>query len=402
MKQVLNTNGVDRTQACFQFLTGQGVKAWGGSTSYVPGDMAMTSGNFLWRCLQNSVGNPPTSSPSYWAPADTNGARDVVLKDAIFLGPPINYPQFGIGSSGEANFGAYPLVDSDTPIKYSAAGTPITFVPFSIVKDKLSYKTGFEASALDLKLRPRNYTQNIVSNPPYNRGDGTAFSENLTAKAPYPDMYAYISGANGILQTMRQSFATMDWYLAPLTMFRFIMPAPGDVTSYGAAVMFRGRLSEFEVDKEEARIQVASVMEIFKQKVPTQTIQPGNRWAPFNFQGVPDFVGGQDSGDPSGYSFLTLDFTSTPPTPASGALQEGWMLILVSSFGQYWRKIYSNVTSGNKSTVTFLDPLPFLPSTLGGASSITCKIWQSGDTATNPSGPGAGFPYVPQPLTGIT
>jgi len=328
-----------------------------------------------------------------------NGASDAILKDALFIGPPIYYPNYLEGTAADANFGAYPLVDSDTPIKYAAAGTPITFVPFAIEKGKLTYKTGFQASALDLTLRPRNYTQNITNPTIYTRGDGTSFSEGIGSNAPYPDMYAYLPGYQGILQTMRQSFATTDWYLAPVTMFRFIMPSPGDVTSYGAAVMFRGRLSEFEVDKEEARLNVASVMEIFKQRVPTQTIQPGNRWAPYNFNQNPDFVGGLNFGYPSSYSFFELNFGSTPPTPATGALAEGWCYIQASSFGLYWRKIYTNVTvSGTKSMVYLIEPLPFLPSV---PSSVTVKLWKSGTTATNPSGPGAGFPYVPQPLTGI-
>jgi|SRR5580692_3860413 hypothetical protein len=64
------------------------------------------------------------------------------------------------------------------------------------------------------------------------------------------------------------------------------------------------------------------------------------------------------------------------------------------------KSVASTFTSGGHyyTTVIFLENLPLDLSTLTIAQA---RLWKSSDTATNPSGPGSGFPYVPQPLTGI-
>ncbi len=410
MKKVINTNGVDRTQAAFQYLTGQGVAAWDSSTSYVRGDMAATSGNFLWRCIADNTNKPPTSNASFWISADPAGARDVIIRDAFFFGPPVAYPQTGI-TTPYVNFGAYPLVDGDQPISYGGTGTPITFVPFAIEKDKLSYNTGFEASEISLTMRPRDNPELYGAVMPFGmtRGDGTSLSEDVQVPPPFADPYAVVSSSPGsssgdlLLSSLKQSFAQTDWYLAPVTILRFFIPSPQqspgplDVTSYGAAVMFRGRVSQFIVDKEQVKVDVASLMEIFKQKVPTQTVQPGNRWAPFDFTFNPDFVGATTPAVGK-YNWVQLYF-SPNPTPADGELNEGWALVDVSGVGLWWRRVYKNVnTVANTSVIYFLDPLPL---DLTGRD-VQCKLWKSSDTGTNPSGPGSGFPYVPQPLTGIS
>ena len=161
--------------------------------------------------------------------------------------------------------------------------------------------------------------------------------------------------------------------------------------------MFRGRVSQFVVDKEDVKITVASLMEIFKQKVPTQTVQPGNRWAPFDFTFNPDYVAGSNPATGE-FNWVEADFAPSV-SPDSGVLNEGWALAEVSGVGLWWRRIYQNVKTGtNTSVLYFLDPLPL---NLAGTD-VQCKIWRSSDTSTNPSGPGAGFPYVPQPLTGIS
>ena len=408
MKQVLNTNGVDRSKAALQYLTGQGIAAWDSSTAYVSGDMSATSGGFLWRCLKANTNKSPLSNPTYWISADPNGERNAILRDAYFIGPPIDYPQSGIGTTEEANFGTFPLVDGDQPIRYSGTGTPITFNPFAITKDKLTYKVGFESSALNLVLRPRDNPKLYGEAVSFVRGDGTSFSEGLQVPQPFADPYSVISTNPGtlgdkLLESMKQSFAQTDWYLAPVTMFRFIIPPPQessgplDVVSYGAAVMFRGRVSEFTVDKEEVKLNVASLMEIFKQKVPSQTIQPGNRWAPFDFSYTPDFTGGASPAT-GGYDWVTITFAPNP-APTEDQLNEGWVLIDIDGVGQWWRRVFMNVmTDSNTAVLYLLDPLPI---NLDGQH-VLCKLWMSSDTGTNTSGPGSGFPRVPQPLTGIS
>ena len=422
MKHVLSTNGVDRTAMCLAWLTGQNAQVWSSATSFIPGDIAQTSDNSLWRALIANSDHAPATNLSYWAPVDQHGDRNVIMRDLYFVGPPVNYPGFGQGNAqSDSNFGAYPLVDGDLPISYAPYAaipfqgyTPtITFQPFSVEKDKLEYNTGFEASNLNLTLRPRDpnpktapaasivgYTARGVETASFNQSQ--SYAEAIQVPAPYSDSYVHVSGTVSLYQTMRQSFAqSQDWYLAPFTMFRTFSPAdnPGDVTSYGAAVMFRGRVSEFDVDKEDVKITVASLMEIFKQKVPTQTIQAGNRWAPFNFYGSPNFLFTSDPGPaPGSWTWVTITATGSP-TLEDGDLAEGWALVS-NGQGQWWRRIYNNVgSSGSTTTLIFLEPLPF---NLGVAYPLSIQTWESGQTGNVSGQPGQGFAYVPQPLQGIT
>jgi hypothetical protein len=425
MKQVLNNAGVDRTQALFRYVTGQNIPDWNGSSIYLTGDTVIFN-NTGWYCIQDNTGKEPDLNGSYWTVYDAvgTGVRNLIIKDAYFIGPPVFYAR-PTTATAHANWAAYPLVDGDYPISYQPYPTVpgqspdpvIIFTPFAVEKDKLSYKTGFESSTLSLTLRPREpntLTQAGGSASPYHsRGPGNsdqgypAFAQGLQAPAPYSDAYTFVNEAGPVTlyQTMRQSFSqTTDWYLAPVTMYRFFMPTEGDTDTFGGAVMFRGRMSEFNVDREDVKITVSSLMEIFKQKVPTQTIQPGNRWAPFNFNATEDYFGQVSGVHSGGYNWCTLDFGSAPSL-TDGTLDEGWALIFhEESEFIGWRHVYTNygthiIDASTWSTLLFVEPLPI---NLGETSVVQVRLWKSSDTTTNPDGPGAGFPYVPQPFTGIT
>jgi hypothetical protein len=425
MKQVLNTNGVDRTQALWQYVTGQNIPAWS-STAYLQGDTVIDSNNVGWYCIQGNTNQTPSSSPTYWQVYDAvgTGVRDIIVKDGYFIGPPSFYAQPN-NDTLAANYGAYPLIDSDYPVAYqpyptvpSQSPTPvINFSPFAIAKDKLDYKTGFEASSLSLTLSPRDPNQNTTYGTMpsgYKRGtpNGSGlgypeFSQGFQGGPPYADVYSHTVPSGGVLplyQTLRQSFAqTTDWYLAPVTMYRFFMPTPGDTTTFGAAVMFRGRISEMQVGREDIKLTVSSLMQVFKQKVPSQTIQPGNRWAPFDFTATEDFLGQSVGAGNGGYNWAVLNFGAH--VIHDGDLDEGFAYIISNASGGNWfRHVYTNQNtfingSGQYiSTVTFVENLP---TSLGLNGVNQVYLWKSSDTGTNPSGPGAGLPYVPQPFTGI-
>jgi hypothetical protein len=421
MKKVFNTSGVDRTLACVQWLFGQAAQGdyalteWDSATAYAQGDIVTLSDNSIWRATQSSTDQIPSSTSQYWAPVDQHGERNVIIRDCYFIGPPIFYPGFGQGNAAtDSNFGAYPLVDGDFPVAYAPYApipnqgfTPtITFQPFSVEKDKLDYKTGFEASQLQLTLRPRDPNAQTAAGVETSATRGVAttsflqsqsYQEGQQVNPPYSDGYLHVAGGTALYQTMRQAMAAdQAWYLAPITMYRVFMPTPGDVTSYGAAIMFRGRIASLSVDAEDIKITASSLMEVFKQKVPSQTIQPGNRWAPFDFYGDPNYVFTATGGVPGGWNWITIG-GSPPPSIQDGDLSEGWALIS-NGQGQWWRKIYNNVGSNDSgTTLMFLENLPFK---LNGNYSITIQAWASGDT-NNTGGPGQGFPYVPQPMQGV-
>lgn len=412
MKKVYNTLGADRTQALWQYVTGQNIPNWSDAADYAPGDTVLYEAGVVaaWLCVQAtnpSVEQTPSLESPYWVPYNAvgTGVDDLILRDGYVIGPPIYYP--GAGLTNAANFGTYPLVDGDVPILYTGKGPcPIQFTPFAIEHDKLSYKTGFEQSALELTLQPRdNYNYNadaiaggLVRGGFIDYNHLGAGSEGIQTAAPYWDNYIT---RGTFIQSMRMSFAQgTDWYLAPVTAYRFFMPKEGDVSTFGAVIMFRGRISSLTVDKESVKVTVGSLMEIFKQKVPSQTIQPGNRWAPFDFNTTPDYVGTATSPTSSQAGASWIQVSISGGAPAAETLSEGWAQIIVPGTGTWWRSIYTNAnTSGDTTYVVFIEPLPLNLSTVSGV--ITVNLYESSDTSTNPNGPGSGFPYVPIPFTGV-
>lgn len=311
------------------------------------------------------------------------------VKDCYFIGPPRNYPYQGQSTpAAGANYGAYPIVDGDYPISYQG----VTYQPFSVEKDKLEYKIGFDAAKLDLTLRPREYPQLVGGGSIYTRGTGASFSEGLAVNAPYYDPYL-TKGTDGpstlqAFQTMRQGLASGDFFFAPVTMTRMIMATPGDTSTYGGVVMFRGRVNEITCDRFEIKMTVMSLMEIFTQKVPTQLIEPGNRWLAWNFNSSPNGSGnGTGAG---GFNWFTTDQSYT-----TNQWAEAWATVTVVGYGTWVRRVWSNTNS----TLWLYEPVPISLGTAG--LTITFKIWAAGSTATTAGQPGQGFPAVPKPEVGL-
>jgi hypothetical protein len=300
----------------------------------------------------------------------------------------MQYPYAGIGAVDAVNFGAYPVVDGDYPIEYQG----VTYQPFAVAKSKLDYKIGIETSKLVLTLTPRGVERaQDMGLSPYQRGNGSSFSEGGNSVPPYYDPYGNLSSIQAF-QDMRQGFATSDWYLAPVTMIRMFMPTPGDTTTYGGAVMFRGRVSDITVDRLQCAVTVSSLMEIFTQKVPSQIIEPGSRYVAWDFSATPNYTGtGTGTGS---YAWFEANFTGG--TPADNTLLEGWGTVTVAGVGTWERRFFTN--TGN--VIYLFEPLPVNLGTVSG-SDVTFSAWQAGNTLSVGGAPGQGFPSVPRPDIGV-
>jgi hypothetical protein len=332
----------------------------------------------------NTLGENTTSATqTYLMSTDT---RSLYVKDCYFIGPPMQYPYAGIGSSNAVNFGAYPVVDGDYPIEYQG----VTYQPFAVEKSKLEYKLGFEVSKLQLTLTPRGEERaQDLGISPYLRGDGSSFSEGGNSTPPYYDPYGNLSSTQAF-QDMRQGFATSDWYLAPVTMTRMFMAMPGDTTTYGGAVMFRGRVSDITVDRHQIIVTVSSLMEIFSQKVPSQIIEPGSRFVAWDFSSTPNYSGtGTGTGS---YAWFEASFTGG--TPADNTLLEGWGVFTVNGYGSWERRIFTNTGA----VIYLFEPLPV---NLGSGVTVVFQAWVAGNTQSVEGEPGQGFPSVPKPEIGV-
>ena len=312
---------------------------------------------------------------------------NLVVKDVWFIGPPVLYPGSGLVSqSAGSNYGAYPIVDGDYPVSFQG----ITYQPFSVEKDKLEYKTGFEASKVSLTLRPREYPQLVGALSTYTRGSGQSYSQNLNVPPPYSDQYLTLTGQNtstGLqaFQTMRQGFASTDWYFAPVTMIRMWLSAP----TVGGTVMFRGRIDGATVDRFEIKLSVPSLMTIFTQKVPTQLVEPGNRFIAWNFSATPDSTGTNVATE-GGYTWFQSNQSYSENTYA-----EGWIVLNIAGYGSFTRRVFTNYGP----YIYMYEPLPVNLGTAG--LSITYSLWSAADTATVAEGVGQGFPSVPRPEVGL-
>ena len=334
-----------------------------------------------------------------WAWLTSMATRNVYVKDLYFVGPPMQYPYAGLSLLGTANYGTYPLVDGDYPIEFQG----ITYQPFAVSKSKLEYKLGFETSKLSLKLSPRGQERATnLGQSNYTRGSGESFSEGVNSTPPYYDPYGNIISSDQLqaFQDMRQGFATSDWYMAPVTMTRVFMPTPGDTTTYGGAVMFRGRISDVTVDRLNIQLNVSSLMEIFSQKVPSQIIEPGNRFVAWNFSPNPDYTGGAVAvGSPpylANGSYAWFEASFTGGTPADDTLREGWGVFSVAGVGSWERRIFTNTGD----VIYLLEPIPV---DLSGvpATNIAFQAWKAGNTLSEAGQPGQGFPSVPKPEIGV-
>ena len=323
--------------------------------------------------------------------------RSVIVKDLYFLGPPIQYP-FAVEDS---NTGAFPIVDNDCAIAYRG----ITYAPFAVERGKLTYKIGFEASALQLTVRPRSIETPASVGGSYQRYIANASAEGLNVQPPYYDPYAIFPAET--LQpflNLKQGFSGGDFYLAPFTMTRVFIPQVGgtltpvepagtDTETLGGCVMFRGRVSAVEVDRFEIRLTINSLMQVFQQMVPSQTITPGDRSSAWDFDRT-SYSYSAPTISAGGYNWFTGNFSGAP---ADDALREGWVWIdcgrndSSQRQGSFYRRIFTN----KGSTVYLYEPLPF-PITTADAA---LQVYTAAQAPTVADTPGQGFPYTPVPQT---
>ncbi|HKT10714.1 MAG TPA: DUF2163 domain-containing protein [Terriglobia bacterium] len=259
------------------------------------------------------------------------------------------------------------LTNWEAPLLWSLWGT---FHPAVISRGQVATKTGLEVVTLDLTWSPSNIT---VTN-------------NVSTTTPY--------------QLARIGYYD-NW---PVRLWTCYMPTPGDANTYGACELFGGRISECTVERGAIHFTVNSFLDVVNQYVPANTIELLNTVAswrgaspPAGLSVVPYFTAHAGSSDIQVYG----DCTS--PTPGQifnqNALRGGYIVFRGGSLNGVWSSILSNqhpiVGGVEVNDFVLYQPLPWPPS--------------AGDvfyaTSTSPinqaDGDYYGFPYVPNPETGI-
>jgi hypothetical protein len=139
------------------------------------------------------------------------------------------------------------ITDSSSPLTYTPRGV---FYPANINNGGMKSKIGWDPDSVNLEW-------------------------SFNGDEPF-----LLDGGQTVL-TFLQSFAQGLWQGGFVRWWRTLMPTYGDCDTLGAVQMFRGRISAVDVDRLKVKVTVNSILEIFKWKVPTQTIEPSNRAAQY-------------------------------------------------------------------------------------------------------------------------
>ncbi len=262
----------------------------------------------------------------------------------------------------------------------TSAGFVNAFDPAIIKRGKVESKIGLAVSAMELKWSPRPAAAGIT----------------IDTSNPY-------------------QLAAMGFYDNwPVRLWKVYMPTPGDANSFGASILFGGRVADSSVTRGLITITVNSFLDVVNQQVPTNVIELTNTLAaykgatpPTGQSRIPQF----SVIAPSTTTQITCDEVSPDAhhifdgpwnmhTPQLG----GGFLVFNSPPGSTLGRVWSAILSNDRVTIlgvhynriTLFTPLPWAP-TPG-----TDTFYVSGTAPINKAdGDYVGFPYVPGPQSAI-
>lgn len=257
-----------------------------------------------------------------------------------------------------------------------------TFIPTQMQIEKLEYGIGFEDRPVDLIW----YIDDSIDYA----GD-SAFG--LSAALSPPNM------------TLKKAFIMGAFNSCPFWIYQALFsddPSKGG-TFYGTTLMFRGYLTEVKATSSGLVLSLSSLMDVFQQvQVPTQTIMPSSRVAPF----IPG------AGGTFATEFVSIHQIVSPTqiifqpniignvTYAQDDLRDYWMNFSSASYAGIpsygtgrpaapsWRILGNDaVTNGPYVTVYFYEA-PIIPN-----NPADCNVYGQVGLSAKPYG----FPSVPPP-----
>ncbi len=264
------------------------------------------------------------------------------------------------------------LTNHEAPVVYPPWGT---FMPYAGSRDMVETKIGLEAQNLSIRWAPSNQSN----------------TANTGTASPF--------------QLARLHFYD-NW---PVRIFRAFMPTPGDAMTLGAADWFGGRVTNANVERNKLTFNLTSFLDVVTQKVPSTVIEVTNTLAGTTAVTLP-------AGDPSipifqcftgsTENFIIADALSpTLDRIYSGNLFVGGYMVFLSGPGATlagaWSAIGQNgeFTDGDgnhHSEFEIYTPLPWPPTPTVDTFYVSmAPPINLGDESYY------GFPYVPNPQTGV-
>jgi hypothetical protein len=260
------------------------------------------------------------------------------------------------------------LTTFDRPLTWSHVGT---FVPACLKRGTVESKVGLDVATLEIEWNLRD-----------------------------TDGFVYESFSGEWISLLR-SFNLGLWDNGRASLYRAVMPVPGDCNTLGAMTLFSGRMAEITTMRTGVKIKINALTEVFDTQVPTNLIEPNNVQAQYGLGQPPAGLGGAP--------VFTVANGSTPTmllgaciSPNAGQIfgadtfDFGYVQFNSgTSLGRIYRSVWVSGTAYGKNMFRLYEPLPWMPA-VGEQFTAYVPYARNSNAGT---GTFQGFPYVPPPET---
>ena len=223
--------------------------------------------------------------------------------------------------------------------------------------------------------------------------------------------YLYASDGTTPIETYLTAFREGLFDHGLVRIWRTYMPAPGNANTFGAVMLYQGRIGDVETDSFGVHISCTSVLEVLNRKIPPNLIEDANINAQWLLATNPVMMVVQTGS--TNQLILAKPQVNPAETFAPGYFRYGHIYFtLPANAGElagHYRQVQDSFTDSNGNTVLQLfEPLPF-PTNINAALGLASpgEVFQAfaphpqSLKANDPGKPGypqyMGFQFVPRP-----
>jgi hypothetical protein len=271
------------------------------------------------------------------------------------------------------------LTDFEAPLKWDHKGT---FQKAVISRGEVESKIGLEADSLDITWSPLD-SQVLASG-------GSPLTTLLTV------LQGFNAGIfdNGTVEVWRCVLPNPgDLIGSPAVAAKF-----GDANTFGACMMFGGRIGDIKPDRQSVTMTVISRMETLNIQVPTNLIEPTNILAQY-LTGQLASAGPASAAVVAGSTVnkIYADGTGSPIiTAPAGTYDSGYLRFSSGKLAGHFVGVRAQTIESGHHAFYLYGKLPFPPS-VGDTLIPYIPIPRDFASASASANGYAGFPFVPNP-----
>lgn len=257
------------------------------------------------------------------------------------------------------------LTDHASPLVWSYIGK---FVTATISRSEVASKIGLDSDTLTVTWSPK---------------DTDTLADDGSGPPPVT------------LLTALQGFTYGVFDNGSLEVWRCLMPTRGDCDTYGATLLFSGRIGDLIPNRLSIDISVVDRRETLNTQVPTNIIEPTNIFAQYATGMIP-------SGAPTSFAVVSGStvakvYADASPTMPADTYDAGYILFTSGHLSGMYKAVRVQTVESGHHAFYLRDPLPFVPQvgdTLGAFAPIPRDY--AGAIAAGVETDA--FPFVPSPL----